>query len=186
MSAIFKPIKPLLLGCAISSAALLAGCSSLKFPGVYRITIFQGNFIEQEKVDQLKEGMNRRQVQFLLGTPLIVDTFNQDRWDYIYRANYPDGSVKEAKLTVHFENDKVVKFEGNALPRSDEEIAAEKAELERAKQEYEDKVEKARALAEKRKTEAENKSQDEKQKTSTSKKEPQDKRKLRPNRGATR
>jgi len=58
-------------------AALLCGC-------VYRMNIQQGNFLEAGKVDQLQVGMTRSQVRFLLGTPMVPDAFNDDRWDYLY------------------------------------------------------------------------------------------------------
>ena len=61
----------------------LSGCSGIGFPGVYLINIDQGNIVDQEMVDQLKPEMTRRQVRFLLGTPIVEDTFNNDRWDYI-------------------------------------------------------------------------------------------------------
>ncbi len=63
---------------------LSSACGFVGFPGVYKINVEQGNIVTQEMVDQLKPGMNRRQVRFILGTPLIEDTFNQNRWDYLY------------------------------------------------------------------------------------------------------
>ena len=62
----------------------LSACGFIRFPGVYRIDVEQGNIITQELADQLQPGMSRRQVRFILGTPLLEDTFNQDRWDYPY------------------------------------------------------------------------------------------------------
>ena len=51
---------------------------------VYRSPIAQGNFIDQEDLDQLELGMTRSQVRFLLGTPMIDDPFHKNRWDYVY------------------------------------------------------------------------------------------------------
>jgi outer membrane protein assembly factor BamE len=51
---------------------------------VYRINIQQGNFLDQAAVDTVKEGMTRSQVRYLLGTPMVADSFNKERWDYIY------------------------------------------------------------------------------------------------------
>jgi len=59
----------------------LAGCS---FPGVYKIDIQQGNVVTQDMIDQLRPGMTRRQVRFIMGNPLLTDTFHADRWDYLY------------------------------------------------------------------------------------------------------
>ena len=58
------------------STVTLSGCSGIGFPGVYLINIDQGNIVEQDMVDQLKPDMTRRQVRFLLGTPIVEDTFN--------------------------------------------------------------------------------------------------------------
>lgn len=101
---------------------LIASCSSASklspFPGVYRIDIQQGNVITQDMVDELRPGMTKRQVEFVLGTPLIADTFNPDRWDYIY--SYQPGGKKrqQQSLTVYFEDGALSHFEGNFRPSS--------------------------------------------------------------------
>ena len=68
-------MRTLLISLAI---ACLSACSFVGFPGVYKIDVEQGNIITQEMADQLQPGMSRRQVRFILGTPLVEDTFNQD------------------------------------------------------------------------------------------------------------
>lgn len=96
---------------AATCAALLGGCA---FPGVYRIDIPQGNIITQEMVDQLRPGLNKRQVTFILGTPLIRDTFDQDRWDYLYSYQPGGGERVQERLTVFFdENGELTHFEGD-------------------------------------------------------------------------
>lgn len=99
---------------------LISGCSTLRFPGVYKIPIEQGNIITQEMIDQLKPGMSRSQVEFVLGSPLVKDTFHPDRWDYIYRLKLPSDEVRNKRLTVFFENDKLVSFSGDFKPSSGE------------------------------------------------------------------
>lgn len=89
----------------------LAGCSSWGFPGVYRINIEQGNIVTQEMVDQLKPGMSRRQVRFILGTPLQEDPFDDDRWDYIYTLRNGNKTLRENRLTVFFEGDTMSRFD---------------------------------------------------------------------------
>jgi outer membrane protein assembly factor BamE len=92
-------------------ALLTTGCA---FPGVYRIDIPQGNIITQEMVDQLRPGLTKRQVTFILGTPLIRDTFDQDRWDYLYSYQPGGGERAQERLAVFFdENGELTHFEGD-------------------------------------------------------------------------
>lgn len=97
---------------------LINGCSVLpsvpSVPSVlYRIDVQQGNVITQEMVDKLKPGMSRSQVRFILGTALIDDVFHKDRWDYVYRLVQHGNLVDEYKLTVFFEDDKLVRTNGD-------------------------------------------------------------------------
>ena len=95
----------------LAAGALLAsGC-------VYRMNIQQGNYLVAESVSQLKEGMTRSQVRFLLGTPMVPDAFNEDRWDYYYF--FSSQQFKEPlkrRLTVYFADDKVQRFENLGVP----------------------------------------------------------------------
>lgn len=105
-----------------AAAATLAGCGNvgaLDFPGVYKIGIPQGNIITQEMVDQLRPGMTKRQVIFVMGTPLVRDPYHQNRWDYVY--NYqPGGGVRgQERVTVFFdEADQLISFTGDFVPSS--------------------------------------------------------------------
>jgi outer membrane protein assembly factor BamE len=100
-------LKILVLICAVLA---LSSCS---FPGVYRIDIPQGNIITQEMVDQLRPGLTKRQVNFIMGTPLIRDTFDQDRWDYVYSFQPGGGDRAQERLTVFFENGELTHFTGD-------------------------------------------------------------------------
>lgn len=85
-------------------SVLLAGC-------VYRMAIQQGNYIDGPAVRQLKVGMTRAQVRYLMGTPMIADPFDTDRWDYVYY--YKHGYIHrpyESRVTVFFKNGKVSRF----------------------------------------------------------------------------
>ena len=86
------------------------------FVPIYRPDVQQGNFITQEMVAQLKNGITKDQVRFLLGTPLLIDNFHQNRWDYPFRLKNGDGQLTASRVVVFFENDKVAKFEGGELP----------------------------------------------------------------------
>ncbi len=84
---------------------LLAGC-------VYRMDVQQGNLLDLEQVEQVEVGMTRSQVRFLLGTPMVIDSFDADRWDYVYslrRGHSRD--VTRRHLVVWFDGDKVTRVE---------------------------------------------------------------------------
>lgn len=87
-------------GIALSCAALaVAGCSIKP----YRIDIQQGNVVTAEQFAQLKSGMTRDQVKFLLGTPLLTDIFHEYRWDYRYRMTRGEtGELTARGFAVHF------------------------------------------------------------------------------------
>ena len=95
------------------ASILVAGCSSLEFPGTYRIAVHQGNIIPQDEIDKLAIGMTRKQVQYVLGTPLVKDTFNQDRWDYYYSVRDNEGKTTHKHISVFFLNDGLHKITGD-------------------------------------------------------------------------
>ena len=79
---------------------------------VFRIDIQQGNLLENEDVERIEVGMTRSQVQFVLGTPMIADSFHRDRWDYAYYLTR--GRSKEVDrrwVVVYFDNDRVSRIE---------------------------------------------------------------------------
>jgi outer membrane protein assembly factor BamE len=80
------------------------------------MTIQQGNNLSQEMVAQLKLGMTREQVRFVLGTPLLMDVFHADRWDYVYYREVPGGKREQRNLSVIFEKDKLVRVLGDLVP----------------------------------------------------------------------
>jgi outer membrane protein assembly factor BamE len=85
---------------------------------VYRPNIQQGNLLKNEDIDQVTVGMTRSQVRYLLGTPMLADPFDPQRWDYIYRRTYGrDRQVDTAHFIVRFEDDKVSAVEKVALPQ---------------------------------------------------------------------
>jgi len=93
------------LAALLVSALLVSAC-------VYRVDVQQGNLLEQTDIEAVQVGMTRSQVRFLLGTPVVRDTFHQDRWDYIYyfrkgRARVADRSW----LIVHFDGDLVSRID---------------------------------------------------------------------------
>ncbi len=97
--------------------AWLTGCSIAESRLVYRIDVQQGNVIEQDAVDQLVPGMSRRQVQFLLGSPMVIDVFHQDRWDYFYLMQTGSGEVSSEHLTLYFDDDTLTRIKGTSRPQ---------------------------------------------------------------------
>jgi len=90
---------------AVVLAASAAGC-------IYRMDIQQGNLLDPEQVDQVEVGMTRSQVRFLLGTPMVIDTFDPDRWDYVYSLRRGHSrKVDRRHLVVWFEGDTVARIE---------------------------------------------------------------------------
>jgi len=98
-------------------AALLAGCSVPRIPGVtpYKIEIQQGNYVSQQMVSQLKNGMTKDQVKQILGTPLLTDIFHAERWDYVYWREGTDGKREQRKITLFFDQGKLARMEGDVI-----------------------------------------------------------------------
>ncbi len=91
----------------------LAGCSYFQFPGVHKIYVQQGHIITEEMLDQLEPGLTKRQVRYVLGAPLLADSFNDDRWDYYYSLRQGDKLLRERSMTVFFEDDRMTHFTGD-------------------------------------------------------------------------
>jgi outer membrane protein assembly factor BamE len=104
---------------AIASLAALTGCAAL---APHKIEIQQGNYISPEMASQLKLGMTKQQVRFLLGTPLLVDVFHAERWDYMFYRDDRKGSVEERKLSVYFQDGKLSRFAGDVTPAASQAV----------------------------------------------------------------
>lgn len=101
---------------ALTLFGALAGCQYFKFPGVHKIEIQQGNIITQDMIDQLKPGMTRRQVRYVMGTPLLEDTFTPNRWDYYYSKKDSDGELSRERISIYFNGDILSHFSGDFAP----------------------------------------------------------------------
>lgn len=95
----------------------LAACTYVdRIPLLYHLDIHQGNIVSQEMVDQLKPGMNKRQVTFIMGTPLTVSPFHDNRWDYLY-SNQPGGEDRlQRRISLMFDQDELVGLQGDFKP----------------------------------------------------------------------
>ncbi|MCL7461952.1 outer membrane protein assembly factor BamE [Pseudomonas sp. NW5] len=106
--------KLLLTGLTFLGTAALAGCS---LPGVYKIDIQQGNVITQDMIDQLRPGMTRNQVRFVMGNPLITDTFHANRWDYLYSLQAGGGARQQERIALIFDEQGLLTgLSGDFLP----------------------------------------------------------------------
>ena len=107
-------LKWAMTGCLLCA---VAGCgSNFGFPGVYRINVEQGNVVNEEMVEKLRPGLNKRQVRYIMGTPLIEDSFHDDRWDYRYLLRNGTETLAETRLTLWFDGDELARAEGPDAP----------------------------------------------------------------------
>jgi outer membrane protein assembly factor BamE len=104
-----------LLAVLLASLAL-AGC-------VYKIDVQQGNYVTQDVAAKLKKGMTKTEVKGLLGTPLLIDAFHANRWDYFFSHSKGGRGAERSRLTLLFEDDKLVSVAGDARPASPEQTA---------------------------------------------------------------
>jgi outer membrane protein assembly factor BamE len=102
--------------------------------------VVQGNFISSEQYAQLKVGMSREQVRQIMGTPLLASYFHANRWDYVFEFKREGQTIgKERRVTLFFEGDKLIKFDGDALP-TEVELVAEIDNYAREKRSFWDVV----------------------------------------------
>jgi len=98
---------------------LLAACSNVpqatSYLSPYRNDVRQGNFVTQEMVVQLRPGLTREQVRFILGSPLVADMFHADRWDYLYRLRPGRGETQQRHLAVFFQDGKLTRVAGDVV-----------------------------------------------------------------------
>ena len=114
MARTFGYLKWAVAGCLFCA---LASCgSNFGFPGVYRINVEQGNVVNEEMVEKLRPGLNKRQVRYIMGTPLIEDSFHADRWDYRYLLRNGTETLMETRLTLWFDGDELARAEGPDAP----------------------------------------------------------------------
>jgi len=102
----------------LTTFVFLSACSTLAVdvPLVYKIDIDQGNVLNQNMVNQLRPNMTKRQVIYVLGSPLLTDPFTSNRWDYVYSVQ-PGGEDRlEDRIALFFAGDNLIHVEGNLTP----------------------------------------------------------------------
>ena len=103
---------------------LLVGISASGCGVLYRQPIYQGNLLDKAAVDQLQQGMDKRQVMTLLGTPAARAPFHHDRWDYVAsRRTGRTGKPVVKNMTLYFESETLARWEGEYFPEEDSELA---------------------------------------------------------------
>jgi len=119
----------------------LSGCGGLRDIGdaipntladwslMYRPNVQQGNVVTQEMIDKVRIGMDKRQVRYALGSPMLVDVFHQDRWDYVYTFGRGSKPKEIARTAMIFEDERLVRIEGELQPRPANEQPEPKKEL---------------------------------------------------------
>ena len=106
--------KRLLTSLSLTGLLALSGCS---IPGVYKIDIQQVNVVTQDMIDQLRPGMTRSQVRFIMGNPLLTDTFHAQRWDYLYSIQPGGGERLQERVSLVFDgNDRLAGLAGDFMP----------------------------------------------------------------------
>ena len=118
----------LLLSCSksyVPGIPKLSDINDLKF--VHKIDIQQGNVVTQNMLAQLEVGMNKEKVQFIMGTPIIMDTFNSHRWDYIFTYDRKREFLSKRTITLYFEGDSLSVIKGN-IKAAEKELVAKRHE----------------------------------------------------------
>lgn len=105
-----------------AAAVLLAACSMGNSLKPYRLDVQQGNVVTQDMVAKLRPGMTKSQVRFILGSPLLVDIFHGNRWDYVYTYTKAGQLTEERKITVWFDGDLLQRISGDVVAGTPEEI----------------------------------------------------------------
>jgi outer membrane protein assembly factor BamE len=109
--------KPLFFAPLLASVTLIS-CTTIlnNLPGVYTLDIQQGNIVDQAMIDQLRPNMTKRQVLYIMGSPMLTDPFHEKRWDYIY-SNEPGGEPRQQKrISLIFDNDHIIGIQGDFRP----------------------------------------------------------------------
>ena len=111
----FKVIKMRIFLLVLS--LLVTACSpSLPSIKPYKMPIQQGNLVTSKMMMQLKPGMTKTQVRFVMGTPLITDSFHKDQWDYFYQMEKDGAIIEKRRVILMFEKDLLAKVKGDVIP----------------------------------------------------------------------
>jgi outer membrane protein assembly factor BamE len=118
---LLRLFRPLLGICTLAMIVSTAACQSSDrnrtgFFEAYKVDVPQGNYVTKEALAQVKAGMSPQQVKFILGAPLLVPVFSSDRWDYVFRHQFANGTSELRRIVVRFTDGKVSKIDADELP----------------------------------------------------------------------
>ena len=125
-------MRKLLTYCLTGATLLLAGCSTMEQVGdavpaalentplMFKPDIQQGKVVDQGVINRLRPGMSKSQVNYLMGSPMLVDLFHLDRWDYVYTMKRGKQQRTQQRVTLYFEDDQLVRIEGDLRPGTEE------------------------------------------------------------------
>jgi outer membrane protein assembly factor BamE len=111
---------------ALLALAPLAGCGL-----IYKVDTQQGNLFDKATVDSLKEGMSKRQVLLVMGSPSVISPFDQDRWDYISTIRRGRNKMESKDLVLYFKDDALVKIDGDYFPEDPEQLVKDARKYKR-------------------------------------------------------
>lgn len=117
---VFPMRKPIPVLCSVLLGLALGGCSA-----IYKPDVQQGNLLEPKAVQDLKPGMSKQQVLALLGSPSVTSPFAQNRWDYVATMQKRGGKVLERTLTLYFNNDTLVRTDGDFMKETPQALLQE-------------------------------------------------------------
>ena len=83
----------------------------------YKMDIQQGNVVTSKMLLQLRPGMTKSQVRFIMGTPLVVDSFHENRWDYFYQMRQGGKVIEQRRVILEFEKDLLTRVRGDVVPQ---------------------------------------------------------------------
>lgn len=114
-------LKMLLIATLLSS-----GCGL-----VYKTDVRQGNVVDQKMVDQLKPGMTKRQVELVMGTPMVASPFDQNRWEYLTATSRRGSAADIKNLSLQFDGETLARIEGDWQPQNEDELLRQSQELQK-------------------------------------------------------
>ena len=109
-----------LASCSSTPSTSTSAINPVNWITPYKVDVIQGNFVSSEQVALLRAGMPRDQVKAVLGTPLMTSLFHADRWDYVFTIKRQGVEPQAYKYTVFFKDDRLVRFDGDAMPSESE------------------------------------------------------------------